>query len=161
MFKDLFILISTALVTALFLVRLGIFSGAAPNDLGVTNNRLKAPSETENSVSSQAEYFRKTPANVEFAKIEPLNYKGDGKTALQKLKQQIGDHFKEAKLIAEKENYLRYEFTSTFLKFTDDVEFYLNENENYIHLRSASRWGRKDYGKNRARMEEIRRIFYE
>ncbi len=122
-------------------------------------NRLKAPSENENSVSSQAYYFNKTQANVNYAEIEPLNYRGAGKSALVNLKKLLNTDFKEAKLIAESENYLRYEFRTGLMKFTDDVEFLLNKNKNYIHFRSASRIGQKDFGRNRARMEEIREEF--
>ena len=38
----------------------------------------------------------------------------------------------------------------------DDVEFLLDEGASVIHVRSASRLGRKDFGVNRARIEAIR-----
>lgn len=122
-------------------------------------NRLKAPSENENSVSSQAYYFNKTQANVDYAQVEPLNYRGTGKAAIVNLKKMLGADFKEAILIEESENYLRYEFKTRLMKFTDDVEFLLNESENYIHFRSASRIGQNDFGRNRECMEEIRKKF--
>lgn len=159
--KIILLALFAVLVLIILLAQLGIFSGSAPADLGVSSNRLQAPTKSENSVSSQAYYFNKTEANVNYAQIEALNYKGNGKTALANLKEVISSNFKEAKLIAENENYLRYEFKSGLMKFTDDVEFLLNENENYIHFRSASRLGRKDFGKNRERIEEIRKKFIE
>ena len=145
----------------LLIAHLGLFSGPAPTDLGVEKNRLKPPSETQNSVSSQAEFFLNSNADASYAKIDPFNYRGSGKAAFAALKEVISANFKEAKLITEKENYLHYEFKTDLIKFTDDVEFLLNENENYIHFRSASRLGRKDFGKNRERMEEIRKKFVE
>lgn len=160
----LLILIATAIAIVaviIILAQVGIFTGKVPQDLGVEKNRLKAPSATENSVSSQAEFFNKTEANVEYAKIEPFNYKGSGKAAIVTLKEVISTNFKEARLVSETETYLQYEFKSSLMKFIDDVEFLLNENENYIHFRSASRTGRKDFGKNRERMEEIRKKFLE
>lgn len=159
--KILLLIIITIVAGVLILSQIGIFSAKAPINLGAENNRLSAPSNTKNSVSSQAEFFSKTDANVEYAKIPPLNYRGGGKAALAKLKELISADFKEAMLIEEKENYLRYEFKSGLMKFTDDVEFLLNEGENYIHFRSASRLGRNDFGKNRERMEEIRKKFLE
>ena len=152
----IFFLISAA--TILF-AQLGLFSGIAPSDLGVTNGRLKPPSKNENSVSSQAEFFYQTDANVAYAKIAPLNYKGNGRSAITKLKQLILSDFREGRLVEEKESYLRYEFKTKLMNFTDDVEFSLNENENHIDFRSASRLGRKDFGKNRARLETIRNKF--
>ena len=40
--------------------------------------------------------------------------------------------------------------------FVDDVEFFLDENANVIHVRSASRLGNSDLGTNRKRVEAIR-----
>ena len=48
---------------------------------------------------------------------------------------------------------------SKLLKFTDDVEFVLDEPASVIHMRSASRLGRKDLGANRTRLEAIRNKF--
>lgn len=159
--KIILLVLIAAPAVVILLAQFGLFSGRPPADLGVVNNRLKAPSKNENSVSSQAEFFYKTESNVDYAKIQPFNYKGNGKTAFANLKEVISTNFKEAKLIEEKENYLRYEFKSALMKLTDDVEFLLNENENYIHFGSASRVGQKDFGRNRRRMEEIRQKFRE
>lgn len=161
--KILLLILIFVLVAIVILAQFRIFAGKAPADLGVVKSHLghtlKPPSTTQNSVSSQAEFFSKTEANVEYAKMEPFNYKGDGKAAMATLKEVINTNFKEAQLISENEAYLHYEFKSGLMKFIDDVEFLLNENENYIHFRSASRLGRKDFGKNRERMEAIRRKF--
>lgn len=157
--KILFVILAATGVVLFFSARTGLFSGTAPADMGVLNNRLKAPSKTENSVSSQAELFSETDANVAYAKISPLKFQGDGPPALARLKKLIENDFKEATLITESDGYLRYEFKTKLLRFTDDVEFFLPEGEGHIHFRSASRLGRKDLGKNRARMEAIREKF--
>lgn len=151
-----FVIIGVLLIA---LGQLGLFSGSAPENLGAERGRLVPPTTAKNSVSSQADYFNNTSANTQYAKIEPLNYRGLGKAALIQLKELINSSYTEASLIKESENYLRYEFRTSLMKFTDDVEFLLNENENYIHFRSASRIGQKDFGRNRERMEEIRKKF--
>jgi len=46
-------------------------------------------------------------------------------------------------------------FSTHWLKFVDDVEFYLAPGSQKIDVRSASRLGREDFGVNRARMEAI------
>jgi uncharacterized protein (DUF1499 family) len=55
--------------------------------------------------------------------------------------------------------YLRAEATTPTLKFVDDLEFWLDEATGVIHLRSASRLGRKDFAANRIRVEALRTAF--
>ena len=45
------------------------------------------------------------------------------------------------------------------LEAVDDAEFLLDRANRVVHVRSASRLGYSDLGKNRRRMEEIRRQF--
>ena len=42
------------------------------------------------------------------------------------------------------------------MRFVDDVEFWADPSSGVVHVRSASRVGRKDFGVNRARVETIR-----
>ena len=42
------------------------------------------------------------------------------------------------------------------MRFVDDVEFWADPASGVVHVRSASRVGRKDFGVNRARIEAIR-----
>ena len=48
---------------------------------------------------------------------------------------------------------------SARFRFVDDLEFYLDRLEKKIHVRSASRVGKYDFGANRRRVEAIRRAF--
>ncbi len=61
-----------------------------------------------------------------------------------------------ASVIEEKPGYLYAEFRTRLLRFVDDVEFLLGEG--VIHVRSASRLGRRDFGVNRKRIESLRRM---
>jgi uncharacterized protein (DUF1499 family) len=54
---------------------------------------------------------------------------------------------------------IKAECQSRFFRFVDDVDFVLDDQAKAIHFRSASRLGRRDFGVNRQRMEEIRRRF--
>ena len=56
-------------------------------------------------------------------------------------------------------HYLKAECRSRIFRFVDDVEFVFDEGAKLIRFRSASRLGRKDFGVNRQRMEEIRAAF--
>jgi len=55
--------------------------------------------------------------------------------------------------------YLHATFTSSLLRFVDDVEFRLDVEHNQLHVRSASRVGYSDFGANRKRIEKIRYEF--
>ena len=56
----------------------------------------------------------------------------------------------------ESQSYLWVSFTSKWLRFTDDVEFRIDAERNVIHVRSASRIGRSDFGVNKQRIEALR-----
>ncbi len=62
-----------------------------------------------------------------------------------------------AKVITTEADYLYAEFTTKLLGFVDDTEFLLDAANQRIHVRSASRLGRKDFEVNRQRVESIRR----
>jgi len=61
-----------------------------------------------------------------------------------------------ATVIEEKADYLYAEYRTPLLRFVDDVEFLLAEG--VIHVRSASRLGRRDFGVNRKRIETLRKM---
>ena len=128
-----------------------MFAGAcgSPN-VGMRNNRLMPCPDSPNCVSS----FETDPSHY----IEPLRYKGSKADARQKLLA-ILNATKRVKVVTSEETYIHAEFTSLIFRFVDDVEFYLDEKEPVIHVRSASRVGYSDLGANRKRVEEIRRQF--
>ena len=64
-----------------------------------------------------------------------------------------------AEIITAEANYIYAEFTSDLMGFVDDVEFYLDEKDSLIQVRSASRLGESDLGANRKRIEAIRARF--
>lgn len=61
-------------------------------------------------------------------------------------------------IVESRDDYLYAEFMSGILGFVDDVEFSVKgDADKVVHVRSASRIGRSDLGKNRKRMENIRK----
>jgi uncharacterized protein (DUF1499 family) len=60
------------------------------------------------------------------------------------------------RIVLAHSNYLYAEFRSKLLGYVDDVEFFFDGA--LIQVRSASRLGRRDFGVNRARIEELRRL---
>ena len=63
------------------------------------------------------------------------------------------------RIITQDVLYWHVEFTTQLFRFIDDVEFYFDESQSLIHLRSASRQGYWDLGVNRRRVENIRSRF--
>jgi uncharacterized protein (DUF1499 family) len=61
-----------------------------------------------------------------------------------------------ARIVESKPDYLYAQFTTRVMRFVDDVEFWFSQSDNVIHVRSASRVGRRDFGVNRQRVEAIR-----
>ncbi len=123
-------------------------AGERPANLGVRDGGLAACPSSPNCVSSQAA--------DEGHRIAPLAFNGDADAALARLKQLLAGR-KDVTIVGESAGYLRVELRTTF--FVDDGEFLLGRVGRVIHVRSASRLGYSDLGKNRSRMEEIRLDF--
>ena len=120
-----------------------MFSWKRPVGLGVREGRLAPCKRTPNCVSSQA-----NPADLEHY-IAPVH--GSMTAARQALKS-----MPRATIIEEKPDYLYAEFRSRLLRYVDDVELYFDGQ--VIQVRSSSRLGRRDFGVNRRRVEELRRL---
>jgi len=153
----LFTLGVLAVLVALPLIggQLGWLSGRAPADLGVHDGRLKAPSSTPNSVSSQADLHKGTEALVDYARIAPLAAGADLAATMARLRDVIAA-MPGARIGEARPDYLYVRFETRWLRFVDDAEFWASPAEGVIHVRSASRLGRSDYGVNRERIERIR-----
>ncbi|QTN27265.1 DUF1499 domain-containing protein [Rhodoferax sp. AJA081-3] len=152
--KWILIALAVLVLAALGVSQLGWLGGTAPTDLGVNNGRLKPPALTPNSVSSQASLYPDHPQRA-FAQIAPLALQGDGPSTLAKLKailQARGD----VAVVKSEPDYLYVRYTSRWMRFVDDVEFWFDPVQQVIQVRSASRIGKGDMGVNRARVESLR-----
>ncbi len=127
-------------------------SAPRPDNLGLKNNLLLSCPKSPNCVLSQAS----DPKH----QIHPIHYTSSVEIAKEKLIKVI-QSMDGTRIITQDEVYWHVEFTTRWLRFIDDVEFYFPESEALIHLRSASRSGYWDLGVNRKRVEEIRSRFEE
>ncbi|MGH7127301.1 MAG: DUF1499 domain-containing protein [Planctomycetaceae bacterium] len=143
---------AAVLLTALPVIALAVMSlvSRRPENLDVTGGRLAPCPESPNCVSSQAD--------DDAHRIEPLTFSGSADEAMSDLIAVV-ESMPRTEIVTRREDYLHVEFTSPVFRFTDDVEFLLNDEVKVIHVRSASRTGRSDLGANRKRVEEIRRLF--
>jgi uncharacterized protein (DUF1499 family) len=148
-----FLIIAVVVVAAVFIAaRLGLFAGKPPVPLGIRDGKLSAPrGGYPNSVVSQH-------SSNDYHAIAPLKYAGDPAAAMNRLRDVVGS-MNGCSIVEAKDNYLYAQFTTFFMRYIDDVEFMVDRDKAVIHVRSASRLGRKDFGVNRERVESIRRLF--
>jgi len=134
--------------------QVGLFQGSAPTDLGVNGGKLKPPSATDNSVTSQADLYPGHPRRLA-AQIAPLALRGDGPATINRIKSVV-EAMAGAKIVKTDADYLYAQFTTPLMKFVDDVEFWFDPAAQVIQVRSASRLGESDMGLNRKRIEAVR-----
>jgi len=127
-----------------------VFSWKRPDNLGVKDGRLAPPKRSPNCVSSQAD-----PADAEHY-IAPIAIKGGAPAAMAAVRKAV-EGMTDATVVRAEGNYLYAEYRTKLLRFVDDVEFLYDEKAGLIHVRSASRLGRRDFGVNRARVEALRK----
>jgi len=123
-------------------------AGERPNNLGARNGFLTACPASPNCVASQA--------TDQKHRIEPFSFSDAPEVAFARLKQLL-EQRDDTTIVEATPGYLRAELRTVL--FVDDGEFLLDNIQKVIQVRSASRLGYSDLGKNRSRMEEIRRQF--
>jgi uncharacterized protein (DUF1499 family) len=151
------VLVLGVLLVAIGLViagQMGLLTGKVPGGLGVTEGRLKGLSKTSNCVSSQAGLYPDHPQK-EYASIAPLKFAGNGDQAMDKLATALSKTERTV-LVKRELGYIYAQSTTALLKFTDDLELWLDKPNGVIQVRSSSRLGQKDFGVNRARIEALR-----
>ena len=134
----------------------GLLKGRPPTEPGLREGKLKPPSRTQNSVSSQASLWPEGEHAVKYATIEPLVFTQDSALAMNRLREVLAG-WPGARIIENSPEYISVQFETRWLRFVDDAEFVLDPAAHVIHVRSASRIGRRDFGANRTRIEAIRR----
>jgi uncharacterized protein (DUF1499 family) len=124
-----------------------MFSWKRPANLGVRDGRLAPCKRTPNCVSSQAD-----PQDREHY-IAPIAFRG----SMLELRRAI-ESMPRATVIRVDAGYLYAEFRTRLMRYVDDLELRLDERAGVVHVRSASRLGRRDFGVNRRRVEALRSL---
>jgi uncharacterized protein (DUF1499 family) len=153
--------IAVIAVTALALVSLaavlvgpsmGLFAGSRPANLGFEDGRFRADGSWKpNWVSSTA------PASDVKHAVAPFAFTGDAAAAWARLEAAIGA-MPRATVVTRSARYIHAEFASAAMGFVDDAEFALDAGAHVIHVRSGARLGVRDFGVNRTRVEDLRKI---
>jgi uncharacterized protein (DUF1499 family) len=128
-----------------------MFSWKRPGDLGLRDGRLAPCKRTPNCVSSQAD-----PRDAEHF-VAPLAWRGASDEAMRAARKAI-ESMPGSRVIREERNYLYAEFRTRLMRYVDDLELAHDASAGVLHVRSASRLGRRDFGVNRARVETLRRL---
>ncbi|TAG79655.1 MAG: DUF1499 domain-containing protein [Burkholderiales bacterium] len=126
-----------------------------PSTLGVHDGKLSGPKKrTPNSVVSEGI----EPTHPAY--IAPIAFTGDPRAAMAKLLTVL-QAMKDVTLVKAEETYVYAEFRTPKMRYVDDFEARLDASASLIHVRSASRLGKRDFNVNRNRVEAIRKRFTE
>lgn len=136
------VLIILGIIVCLMFIK----NNTMPRNLGVNNGKLAKMPSSPNAVSSQAK--------TEEKQVAPLSYIEDKSKSKLKIESIIGE-YQSAEIITNTENYIHVVFSTSKMRFKDDVEFYFDDENKVVHYRSASRIGYSDMGMNRARYDEL------
>ena len=126
-----------------------MFSGKRPDNLGVKDGRLATCGRRLNCVSSQAD-----PGDAQ-RYVAPVPFKGGAAEAIAAARRAV-ESMARTRVVRAEGNYLHAEFRSKLMGYVDDLELTYDAQAGVLHVRSASRLGRRDYGVNRARVAALR-----
>lgn len=140
---------------ALVVLLAGIFAflyyqnSRAPK-LGVSDGKLRALGPHPNAVSSQTpDTHRNVPA---------LAMKDSPEATRSAIHAAI-EAYGGAEVVVNEADYIYAVFSTPLMRFRDDVEFYLDDEQAVVQFRSASRVGRSDLGLNRERYEALAKAY--
>ncbi len=122
--------------------------GVGSNVLRGSDGKLAPCSGGPHCVSS-------TDANADY-KIAPISYTGSAAAAKARIKTVVVAD--GAEVVDESADYVHATYTTKLMRYVDDVEFVF-ATPGSIDVRSSSRVGYADFGKNRDRVEGIRTAF--
>lgn len=88
--------------------------------------------------------------------MAPIPFHTSADDAMNVIRASLAD-LPRTRIVVAGPRYLRAESRSLVFRFTDDVEFLIDGTSQQIHFRPASRVGRRDFGVNRRRMNELTR----
>lgn len=117
---------------------------------GLISDQLSKCPATPNCVCSE---FKTDETHF----INPIHYSQNQRsTLLQAIKNTL--QTMDGKTVFQSNTYIAATFTSRIFKFIDDFEIRIDDTQQIIHVRSASRVGRGDMGANLKRANEFKKL---
>ena len=132
------------------------FPGRRPANLGPRAGVLAPCARSTNCVSSFAASGPAAISPFTSADLALLPDAGAGPEAALARLRQILESRPRTRIVESSALYLHAEETSRWWGFVDDLELLVDPASGVVHVRSASRLGRRDFGVNRARVEALR-----
>ncbi len=123
-----------------------------PDDLGAQDGQLAPCPSYPACVSSQA------APDDDAHTIAPIIYTGTRDEARARILTILRD-MEHTTLITADATYIYAEVVTPGFRYTDDVEFYFDDAQQVIHVRSSARVPYYDFQVNRKRVERIRDLF--
>ena len=142
----LFSVAALVLLGFIVLIVMAIMSQKVPKTLGLKDGKLAPCPESPNCVCSE-----QVQSSDKKHFIQPIQA---DKALWAKFKTIIQEQ--GAEIITDDGNYVHATFSTPVFHYVDDVELRFDEAAGLIHVRSASRMGRSDFGVNRARVEKLK-----
>lgn len=147
--KWLLIIVGVLLVVGLIAyIAMAIQSHKSPENLGLQNGLLRPCPASPNCVCSEGH----SQGSEEHA-VAPIKANDGGWTRLTGIITEQGGEIQQ-----NDGSYLHATFSTPVFRYVDDVELRFDERSGLIHIRSASRVGRSDFGVNRNRIERIKKV---
>jgi len=145
--KIIFTIIILVFIVIIYLYTLA-YNSKSKSAPGLILDLLSKCPPTPNCICSE---FKSD--NLHF--IDPILYsKEQSDIVIQKIKTTL--QALNGKIISENETYIAAIFTSDIFGFVDDFEIRIDEDQQKIHIRSASRVGRGDMDANKKRATEFK-----
>lgn len=148
----LILVLSIILAFLVYFIYLGIKSQQGEAQ-GLINHKLTPCPNKPNCINSEfedatAHYYAPIPYTTE-DKEKLVSY-------IINTIQQSGGVIK-----TQQANYIAATYTSKLFRYVDDLEIRIDDTNQLIHIRSASRVGHSDFGVNRERAEKFRELLLE
>ena len=124
----------------------------APRETATGPGRLARLPDSPNAVSSRTKRAARH--------VDPLPMLGDAAATRERILRVLAEMGGNT-VIEDTGPYVHTVFVTRWLRFRDDVEFYVDEDAGIVHFRSASRTGYYDFGANRRRYDRFRDLYLE
>ncbi|GJL82353.1 MAG: hypothetical protein DHS20C01_19870 [marine bacterium B5-7] len=139
----------TVITLFLFALLMSGCESKPPVPPGLVDGRLLPCPDTPNCVNSDSDHGDDV--------IQPLSFTGEPNDAFKRARAAVIKT--GGTLQSEGLKYLHATYVSTLFRFVDDLELRLDRQAGVIHIRSASRIGRSDFGANARRVKRLRKAF--
>jgi len=148
--KILYIFVALIVIAVIAMFVLGLMSKKG-QALGLKDGHLQACASTDNCVISER-------VNNHDATVDAFSFNEEKQAFIIKLTATVKSM--GGVVVKAEGDYIAATFTSKLFGFVDDLELRVSDDQQ-LHFRSSSRVGRKDFGANKKRIEQLKQLLNE